>query len=89
MYEIWIGFHNIKYASETVKPKSSPVSTEGAFARGNAYETKTKQMNEITNLVTIHLAKDLVPLSTEDKDGFGAMVKTLDPRDGLPGRKYF
>ncbi len=74
-------------ASEIVKPKSSQVSLEDAFARGTAYEKKSKRWNKITNSITIHLAKDMVSLSTVEKDGFRAMIKTLDPRYVLPGRK--
>ncbi len=67
-------------ASEIVKPKSSQVSPEDASARGTAYENKSKQWNKITNSIKIYPAKDMVLLSTVEKVGFKAMIKTLDPR---------
>jgi len=58
------------------------------FARGSAYDKKSKRWNDITNAITIHTAKDMVPLSTVEKDGFREMIKILDPRYVLPSRKY-
>ncbi len=72
-------------ASETVKPKLSQVSLGDAFARGTAYEKKSKRWNEITNSVAIHVAKDMVLLGTVEKDGFKAMIELLDPKYVLPG----
>ncbi|KAK9523273.1 hypothetical protein VZT92_019675 [Zoarces viviparus] len=75
-------------ASDSVKPKGQ-TSLQEAFARGTAYDKQSKRWREITDAITIHLCKDMVPLQTVDKDGFSAMVKTLDPRYVMPGRKYF
>ncbi len=65
------------------------MSLKDTFARGTAYDKKSKQWNDITNAITIHLAKDMVPLSIVEKDGFKEMIKTLDPRYVLPSRNYF
>ncbi len=71
------------------KEKSSQMSLEDAFVRGTAYDKKSKRWIEITNSITFHLTKDMVPLYTVEKDGFRRMIKTLDPRYVIPSRKYF
>ena len=65
------------------KEKSSQMSLQDVFARD---DRKSKRWNEITNSITIHLAKDMVPLNTVEKGGFKQMIKTLDPRYELPSR---
>ena len=42
----------------------------------------------MTNAIIIHLAKDMVPFRTVEKDGFRDMIKTLDPRYVILTRKY-
>ncbi|XP_073667609.1 E3 SUMO-protein ligase ZBED1-like [Paramisgurnus dabryanus] len=78
-------------AGNTGKPKekSSQMSLKDAFARGTFYDRKSKRWIEITNSITNHIAKDMVPLITVEKDGFKQMIKTLDPRYEMPSRKYF
>ncbi|KAK5868089.1 hypothetical protein PBY51_012531 [Eleginops maclovinus] len=49
------------------KEKSSQMTLRDAFARGTAYDKKSKRWVEITNSITIHIAKDMVPLSTVEK----------------------
>lgn len=71
------------------KEKSGQMSLEDVFSRGTVYDKKSKRWIKITNSITIHLAKDMVPLNTVEKEGFRTMIKTLDPRYVLPGRKYF
>ncbi|XP_056383565.1 E3 SUMO-protein ligase ZBED1-like [Hyla sarda] len=73
----------------TARQTTNQMSIREAFARGTAYDKKSKRWNEITNAITIHLAKDMVPLSTVEKDGFREMIKTLDSRYVLPSRRYF
>ncbi|XP_055040058.2 E3 SUMO-protein ligase ZBED1 [Misgurnus anguillicaudatus] len=78
-------------AGNTGKPKekSSQMSLKDAFAKGTCYDRKSKRWIEITNSITNHIAKDMVPLITVEKDGFKQMIKTLDPRYEMPSRKYF
>ena len=71
------------------KEKLSQMSLLDAFSRGTPYDRKSKRWNEITNSITIHLAKDMVPLNTVEKGGFKQMIKMLDPRYELQSRKYF
>ncbi|XDV25933.1 hypothetical protein PO909_029757 [Leuciscus waleckii] len=71
------------------KEKSSQMSLKDAFAKGTYYDRKSKRWIEITNSITNHIAKDMVPLNTVEKEGFKQMIKTLDPRYEMPSRKYF
>lgn len=73
----------------TAGEKTSQMSLKDAFARGTAYDKKSKRWNDITNTITIHIAKDMVPHSSVEKEGFREMIKILDPRYVLPSRKYF
>ena len=69
------------------KEKTSQMSQD-SFGKGIPYDKKNKRWNEIANAITMHIAKDMVLLSTVEKEGF-KMMKTLDPRYELPSRKYF
>ena len=46
-------------------------------------------MERITAAVANYIAKDMAPVSVVEKPGFQKLVKTLDPKYHLPGRKYF
>lgn len=61
---------------------------EDVFAIGTPYDRKNKWWIEITNSITIHQAKDMVPLNTVEKEGFKQMIKRLDPRYEILSRKY-
>ncbi|CAM4455220.1 unnamed protein product [Leuciscus chuanchicus] len=61
------------------KEKSSQMSLKDAFAKGTYYDRKSKRWIKITNSITNHIAKDMVPLNTVEKEGFKQMIKTLDP----------
>ncbi|KAE8575740.1 hypothetical protein XENTR_v10003928 [Xenopus tropicalis] len=73
----------------TATQNATQTSLKDAFAKGTAYDKKSKRWNDITNAITFHLAKDLVPLNTVEKVGFKQMIKVLDPRYVLPSRNYF
>lgn len=73
----------------TAAQSTTQTSLVGAFAKGTVYDKKSKRWNDITNSITLHLAKDMVPLSTVEKYGFREMIKTLEPRYVLPSRNYF
>ncbi|XP_037124783.1 E3 SUMO-protein ligase ZBED1-like [Syngnathus acus] len=81
---------------ECMKLKTAPFTSAGnqrtiqeTTTRGAPYDRKSKRWTDITNAITIHLAKDLVALNTVEKEGFKHMIKTLDPRYEVPNRKYF
>lgn len=69
------------------REKSSLLSPKDVFAMG----TTTRKANagfEITNVFAVHLAKDMVWLSSVEKDGFSGMIQTLDPSYVILSRKY-
>lgn len=73
----------------SAKPKAKQPSIAVAFASAVPYEKTSKRWREITNAVTHHIAKDMVPVQTVERDGFKKLIKTLDPKYVLPSRKYF
>ncbi|RXN23605.1 zinc finger BED domain-containing 1-like protein [Labeo rohita] len=73
----------------TATQNATQTSLKDAFTKGTAYDKKSKRWNDITNAITFHLAKDMVPLNTVEKVGFKEMIKVLDPRYVLPSRNYF
>ena len=73
----------IKSKPVVVRPKQSTMS---AFV---PYEQTSKRHKDITNAITYCIAKDMQPISTVEKQGFKKLIKILDPRYVLPGRKYF
>lgn len=74
------------------KPKQSRLVQHGiaeSLASCTPYDRKSKRWKDITQAVTICLAKDMMPIQTVEKEGFKQLVKKLDPRYTLPKRKYF
>ncbi|XP_053188639.1 E3 SUMO-protein ligase ZBED1-like [Scomber japonicus] len=53
------------------------------------YDKSSKRYKDISQAVTYHIAKDMLPLSTVERPGFKNLLHVLDPRYVLPGRKYF
>ncbi|XP_077361925.1 E3 SUMO-protein ligase ZBED1-like isoform X2 [Festucalex cinctus] len=70
-------------------PAVGQKSLQDALAKGVPYDRESKRWIDITNAITIHLAKDMVALNTVEKEGFKQMMMTLDPRYEVPSRKYF
>lgn len=64
-------------------------SIVSSFAAITLYEHNSKRKKAITKAITYCLAKDMMPLSSVEKDGFKYLMKVLDPRYEIPGRKYF
>ena len=64
-------------------------SIHSCFTAIAPYEKQSKRSKNITSAITYCLSKDMMPLSTVEKDGFRKLIKVLDPRYELPGRKYF
>jgi hypothetical protein len=69
------------------KPEQ-PLITE-SFLRQTKYKKDSKQHKDITDKLTIVLAKQMLPFSLVDAKEFRNFVKVLDPRYEIPGRKYF
>ena len=53
------------------------------------YDKKLKRWKQISDAITVYLAKDMVPVYTVEKSGFKQLVGTLDKQYKLPSRKYF
>ena len=81
-----------KSPADARKPKQSRLVQHGiaeSLASCTPYDRKSKRWKDITQAVTICLAKDMMPIQTVEKEGFKQLVKKLDPRYTLPKRKYF
>ncbi|XP_077403111.1 E3 SUMO-protein ligase ZBED1-like isoform X2 [Vanacampus margaritifer] len=70
---------------QCIKLKFAPFGSAGgqqslqdALARGAPYDRKSRRWIDITNAITLHLAKDMIALNTVEKEGFKQMVRTLD-----------
>ncbi|KAL0170634.1 hypothetical protein M9458_035230, partial [Cirrhinus mrigala] len=74
-------------ASSGAVPKQKSIVS--SFVAITPYERCSKRSKDITRAVSNFLAKDMMPLSTVEQDGFRKLVKVLDSRYELPGRKYF
>ena len=81
------------------RPTAAVSSTSGAvpkqqsivssFASVAPYDKQSKRSKDKTNAVSYCIAKDMMPMSTVEKDGFKKLINVLDQRYNLPGRKYF
>ena len=79
-----------KQQTEQSKPKMSETGTIAqAFARGEKYNRSSRKWQEVTDLVSMCIAKDQMPIYSVEKAGFKALLRALDPRYELPSRKYF
>lgn len=76
----------VSSASGAVPKQQSIVSS---FAALTPYEKRSKRSRHITDKVSHFLAKHMMPISTVVKVGFKKLIKTLDCRYELLGRKYF
>nr|XP_024661555.1 zinc finger BED domain-containing protein 1-like [Maylandia zebra] len=70
-------------------PAKQQQSIESAFSSVLPYDKKAKRHSDITNAIAYCLAKDMLPINTVENEGFKQLIKVLDPRYQLPGRKHF
>jgi len=61
---------------------------EHAFTQSQNYNRKSKKWQQLTNVVTKCIAKDMLPMAIVEKPGFKRTLETFDPRYQLPSRKY-
>ncbi|KAF3856818.1 hypothetical protein F7725_017541, partial [Dissostichus mawsoni] len=71
------------------QPAKIQMTLASSFSKSVPYDKKSSKWIEITAAVTQYIAKDMAPVSVVEKPGFQNLVKTLDPKYNLPGRKYF
>ena len=68
--------------------KKQPTVLE-TFTNCIPYDKKGARWKAVTDAVAMYIAKDMVPIYTVEKPGFIHLLKILDPRYVLPGRKHF
>ena len=69
--------------------KQKQQTTMERYSTSVPYDKSSKRYKDISQAVTYHIAKDMLPLSTVERPGFKNLLHVLDPRYVLPGRKYF
>ena len=60
-----------------------------ALQKSAKYERSSKKWKELTDSVTLCLAKDMIPIYSVEKEGFREMLRKFEAQYDLPGRKYF
>ena len=53
------------------------------------YPSTSQRHDEITDVITFYLAKDMCPINTVSNEGFKSMVKILDKKYVIPLRNEF
>ena len=82
-------YEDIKPTRVTSRKTSSgnQVTISESFERSKMLDTKSREHKELTSAITRCIAKDMLPISVVEKDGFKAMVHRFNPRYQLPSRK--
>lgn len=77
--------------AEHAKTSMTPIqqSIKSSFTAGTPYDKTSKKWKDITSAITHHIAKDMLPIQTGEKEGFRKLIRTLEPRYEIPSRKYF
>ena len=68
---------------------SSQTSVLTLFDNVRKLDRNTREHKKLTKLITMCLAKDMLPSSMVDKVGFGAMIFRFNQKHDLPTRSYF
>ena len=81
-------------AKDAKKKKQTPenfkqVSLPAAIERTQSYPSGSKRKQEITNALSLFIAKEMMPFSMVEHSGFQNLVNKLDDRYEIPSRKYF
>ena len=71
------------------KNKSTQPTLRACLDQSRKYSTNSKEHRRLSNAVTNFIARDAVPIYTVEKEGFRAMVESLNPRYQLPHKDYF
>ncbi|RXN32801.1 zinc finger BED domain-containing 1-like protein [Labeo rohita] len=78
-----------KSTHQSQPEQTEQVSIVQAFASAVPYEKGSKRHKEITDAITYHICKDMMPAHIVSKDGFRRLIQTLDKRYQLPSRTHF
>ncbi|KAK0138123.1 Zinc finger BED domain-containing protein 1 [Merluccius polli] len=86
--------HKVQYDEAMQGKKSESRSTTqtsitDTLHNATPYPHNSSRSKEITEAIAYHLAKDMVPINTVERDGFRKMLHTLDKRYSIPSRNYF
>ncbi|KAK0132989.1 hypothetical protein N1851_008372 [Merluccius polli] len=82
-------FHHLKqhhraarrvYGNERNTGNFSVIPKEAQTNSVTPYESTSTRHKDITDAITYHIAKDMVPVYTVSKEGFKKMVQMLDKR---------
>lgn len=71
------------------EPSQKQMTLAASFAKSILYEKKHAKWREITNEITKHVTRDMVPVNTVEKPGVKNLIQMLDLKYQLPGRKFF
>ncbi len=78
-----------KSAGGVASSSKATTSNQRGLSEMAKYPRSGNRWGTVTDAVTYWLAKDMQPFYSVEKDGFKKLVKVLDSRYELPGRKYF
>ncbi|XP_071793267.1 E3 SUMO-protein ligase ZBED1-like [Asterias amurensis] len=73
----------------TSQQASRQSTIQQSFSKHTKYDRKSKIWTKYTDAVTFCIAKDMLPFTTVEKEGFRHLLHTIDARYELPSRKYF
>ena len=76
-----------RFRSSAIPPGQPSIAD--ALQKSAKYERSSKKWKELTDSVTLCLAKDMMPIYSVEKEGFREMLRKFDAQYDLPGRKYF
>ena len=76
-----------RFRSSAIPPGQPSIAD--ALQKSAKYERSSKKWKELTDSVTLCLAKDMMPIYSVEKEGFREMLRKFDAQYDLPGHKYF
>ncbi len=92
LYDQCMSTKSIETNKSTHQSQPEPteqVSIVQAFASVMPYEKGSKRHKELTDAVTYHICKDMMPAHIVSKDGFRRLIQTRDKRYKLPSCTHF
>ena len=80
-----------QFVASIDKPTTScgQITIDVAMSKGEKYPRSSKWWQQLTDLVTHCLAKDMMPIYSVDKPEFRRMLERFNPKYMLPTHKYF
>ena len=73
----------------TAAATAQQVTLDHCFKKMSPLDNGSAKARDITNCIARMIAIDLQPYSVVENAGFKQLIKTLEPRYIMPGRKYF